>query len=245
MRSGRWWILLLLMVTSAAFARGGGKNVYLEQARVLYEGLEYERALQRLGQAALWRGNSHQDQVDIELYSGLCEYNLGHKEQADDRFQMALRLDREAHLPRGISPRISRAFARVKAQLPTTVEPQSPDAPTQTTETAQVTPSLTPKEVPSVVEPAATVATELRQESPSHAPSIVLGAAAVAAVGLGAYFGLQAKNNENAASSLNTPWAQAQADLSSAKGQATGANVAFAVAGSAAVTAIILLATGH
>src|SRR5687768_10459338 len=88
-------------------------SVYLAQAKAYLQGLEYERCLQRLAQAVPL-GGTQQEQAEIELYSGLCKYNLGKKNAARRHFHDALALNPSLELPPLSSPRIVELFNSVR-----------------------------------------------------------------------------------------------------------------------------------
>ncbi|MHB8873798.1 MAG: hypothetical protein ACYC8T_08950, partial [Myxococcaceae bacterium] len=94
----------LILLPLAAWAQSK-PNPYLAQAKVFYQGLEYEKCLQRLEQAGRWK-NTTQELVDIEIYSALSKFNLDQSKDSEAHFQLALQLDPKVKLPPFSSPKI-------------------------------------------------------------------------------------------------------------------------------------------
>lgn len=113
-----------LFVAGASWA-DEAPNPYLQQAIELYQIVKYELCVQRLEQAGQWK-NQPAELVQIEIYAGLCQFNLNHVIEARAHFEMALRLNRSASLPPYSPPRAVSLFAQLVAELP-----PAPDAPTQ------------------------------------------------------------------------------------------------------------------
>ncbi|MFL5319624.1 MAG: hypothetical protein ACJ790_08190 [Myxococcaceae bacterium] len=234
---------LLLLIAGAAL--GAGKpNPYLGQAKVFYQGLEYEKCLARLDQATKW-ASEPAEQVEIELYAGLCNFNIGNMDEAKRRFDLALGLDPKLQLPPYTSPRIGEIFeasrkraeeklARMnpvaKKEEPVVVAkkeeppPKKSDAPVET----KLTPEQPPKE-----DVTAGVSTEK-----SYVAPIALAGASALSLGAGAYFGLQAKNYE-AQGATSHYGSDAFKYSQQAGSSALIANVAFGVAATAAIGAAV------
>ena len=240
MKLVRWLAVLTLVIGLRAFAEDS-TNLYLFEAKALYQGLDYERALARLTQAAAWKGNTTQDEVEISLYSGLCNYNLGEKENASRYFVKALKRNRRVRLPPGTSPRIVSEFRALRAKRPPLTKEElaaQSDAPLAAP--SQV--ALNPKQgtdlslVPAPEEP-----------ERSHLPSILVGSAAVASAGVATYFAVEAKSFEAKANGnvSTTTYAQAQSYGATARRDARNANIGFAVAGGLAIGALVTFLTGH
>jgi len=94
-----------------------GPNPFLAQAKELYQKLEFEKCLQRLGQAPQWR-SSPTELLEIELFAGMCSYNLNQLPQAEERFRLALRISPAAELPPYTSPKLMDFFRRIKKSMP-------------------------------------------------------------------------------------------------------------------------------
>src|SRR3989442_2358482 len=107
--------LLLLALPSLALADEA--NPYLNQAKTFQQGLDFEKCLKRLEQAARW-SNSKAQLAQIELYSGLCELGLGHDTEALDHFELGLALDPTLVLPPGLGPKTAALFNKAKAKAP-------------------------------------------------------------------------------------------------------------------------------
>lgn len=227
------FLLSILLAAGTVYAR---PNPYLAQAKVFYQGLEFEKCLQRLDQAARWK-NTPQESVDVELYSGLCKYNLGRAKDAADHFELAVKLKPTAALPPYTSPKIQAVFDEVKQRVAPAPPVEAPkdavataDAPTKT--------ELTP--APKVEEPldASLREPETSGSGRSYVAPIALGGAAVIAAGLGGYMGLQAKSFESQANAARFE-SDALALGAQAQQNATFANVGFGVAVAAATGAVV------
>jgi len=99
-----------------------GPNPYLSQAKELYERLDFEKCLKRLGQAPQWISDSA-ELIEIELYAGMCSYNLNERGDAEERFRLALRMNPDAELPPYTSPKLVDFFLNVKRKLRPTPPP--------------------------------------------------------------------------------------------------------------------------
>src|SRR4051812_21129408 len=86
----------VLLFTAAA--RAEEPNPFLQQAKGFYEQVKYEKCAQRLKQAVQWK-SSAAELLEIELYAGLCHFNLNRLQDATEHFELALELDRTASLP--------------------------------------------------------------------------------------------------------------------------------------------------
>jgi hypothetical protein len=123
---------------------------HLNAAIRLYEGLEYERALTQLKLAADVPHNSDQE-VELSLYEGIIQTDLGHQDEGTAAFKSALLVQPDAKLPVKVAPKVARLFESVRIQVqrelaamgskstpqpPTpdvTAAPSSPDATTAAT----------------------------------------------------------------------------------------------------------------
>ncbi len=224
----------LFLATSAL---GGEANPYLAQASVFYVGLEYEKCVERLERAGRWN-STPAEAVQVELYSGMCKYNLRRTDEAREHFRMALLLDPKVTLPPLTSPPIRELFASVAASLPVReVEPAREG-------TIAKTPTVLPASPPDAVAPlaASTVSAEAPARRRTWVLPVTLGGVAVAATGVGAFFGLRAREYEGL--SNRAPFtSDAHTHASTARESATAANVSYAgaavLAVSAAVTALL------
>lgn len=125
--------------------------------------MKYELCVQRLEQAVAWK-NQPEDLVDIELYAGLCHFNLSHTDVARAHFELALRLNRSAALPPFSPPRAVALFQSLLAQLPPPA-----DAPVAVT----LIPDAKPSEQVPLVKPQ-------RQKTSSPVLPLSLGGASLA-----------------------------------------------------------------
>jgi len=197
-------------------------NPYLAQARVFYQGLEYERCLQRLEQAAQ-RESPLAEQAEIALYAGLCNAQLGNLERTESHFARALELDRTIALPPYTSPKISAVFEAVAAKLPqpSTVAPEK----------RVLTPATgLPPEYPGL-------ALEARRERSYVAP-LAFGGAALLAGGAVTYFGLQAQRLEGQANAAHFE-SDAYRLGNDARQSAVLANIGLGVAAAAVSGAVV------
>ncbi len=242
---------LLAVALGATAVAVEGPNPYLGQAKVFYQGLEYEKCLQRLSVAHRW-SSTPEEAVEIELYGGLCNYNLGKEQRAVERFGAALQLDPQAQLPGMTSPKIVELFRSVasKAERKAAAEGGAEaraapkeredvaDAPRRKDPPAEAEPSrLTPAgpdERPVVVIPVETGTSR----KPSLLAPLVLGGVAVAGGGIGAFFGIQAKSFEAQANEAVFA-SDAASFANAARRDAVVANVSYAVAAGAAVSALV------
>ncbi len=205
-----------------------GPNPHLRAAKVFYDEFQFSRCVQQLEQAARAPATGP-ELVEIELYGGLCRYNLGDFKGSDEHFRIALRLDPEVALPPLTSPKISERFeqARLAARPP-------PDAPT-----------LTPPAPPAAPEPAPQPLLPAPAQEPAPASAkagplpFLLGGGGVASAGAGLLLGVRAKTLAAQASAepLDLPSAQL---AQQARGTAAAANVGYAVGAGLAVAAVIV-----
>lgn len=213
--------LALLLCAPSAWAQPA-PNPYLAQARVFYQGLEFERCLQRLKQAGA-RESTVAEQAEIALYGGLCNAQLGNFEAAELHFTRALELDRTLELPPYTSPKIEALFQEVASRLPAAEEAPSPSA------------ALTPRELPP---PAYRGADLSAQPQRSYVAPIAFGGAALLAGGAATYFGLQAQRFEGEANAAHFE-VDAHRLGQDARRNATFANIGLGVATAAVSGAII------
>lgn len=224
--------LLFQLVT----AQAAQPNPYLDQAKGLYQQVQYERCVDRLKQAVRWR-SSLAEQVEIELYAGLCEFNLGRTTLAEERFEMAVKLDRAAKLPPYSPPKAVALFEKVAertapvrptpAPEPEVVRPEPkppPDAPL----TAELAPRpRTPEVLPEVTE---------TKGVPGWVP-LSLGGGALVLAGVG--LGLNVMAQSQATEANAEPFEQLAYEKGDrARATATGSYVVLGVAGALAVSAV-------
>jgi tetratricopeptide (TPR) repeat protein len=245
----------LAMPPRAAMA-GETLDRYIIEAVRLYEGLDYELALEQLGLARTASPSDDEEAV-ISLYEGIIRADLGRWEEARASFQSALQRKPEAQLPLRVSPKVKREFEAVRAnvraqlasrppkpdgsgteaqaaELPLAIEPPTSLAPTQPAHSSADGASAQPALVPSSTEARAT---EVRERRTPVVPWVLLGVG-VAAGGTGTWFGLSSRGQSGDARE-----ARYQDELLShhaqAKRDARTANILFGTAGLAAAGALV------
>lgn len=203
-------------------------NAPLKQARADYENLDFEKCVATLESAAE-EGGTRAELRDIQLWSGLCHFNLGHRRTAARAFQDALRIDPDAALPDFVSPKALELFARVRKavveEARAFVDDDLPDdAPKEVV--------LVPKPPPP---PPLGVAPEVWRK---NAGPIALGGVSVAALAIGVGLGAHAKTLE--AQANKATWESDFVSLgNAAKDNAVAANVALGVAVTAAAASVV------
>ncbi len=219
---------LLLAATLSSAALGAGGNPYLPQVKLLHDAHRFEQCLERVELAQKRWSNTEEDQVQLELFTGLCRLGLGHELDAQQHLLKAIRLDPTAHLPAKVGPKVElfyeRLRARARAAPGAAVEPEAPPQPA---------PEAT------VEAPAPSLGLGERLSKQHLVAPLVLGGGALVAAVVGIGFGVQAKSLEGEANR-----ALFESDIyrlgNSAKSNATAANVSLAVAGAALVAAVVV-----
>src|SRR5687768_8235906 len=82
---------------------------HLQEARNHYEALEYERCVESAAEARRW-SLSAQEVAQLEVFAGLCQFNLGKQVKAAEHFRAAAMLDPAAQLPESVSPKVVTFF---------------------------------------------------------------------------------------------------------------------------------------
>lgn len=216
--------LVLLATVAGVFAtarpaRAAEPDAALVEAKRRYEALEYEQCLENLARVDV-AAAAPAVRVDVYLQDGLCSVELNRRERAKTDFRAALRLDPGVSLPKYTSPKIVEVFDAAKAEVLAERRPAPPPTP------APVVVAQTTVEAPTT----------------SHGPPLatwILGGVAVAAAGTGTYFGLRANGlASDARAAFYEDDVVSRSDR--ARSAETGANVSFAVAGVAAVAAVVV-----
>jgi flagellar biosynthesis GTPase FlhF len=115
--------LTLTLLAPAALAQTSEvAQRYLLAASRLYESLEYERALEQLARAKQASGGIDDDST-IALYEGVLQFELGREDVAKAAWREGLYLKPEATLPVKVSPKISKAFDTLRAQVKAELAP--------------------------------------------------------------------------------------------------------------------------
>ena len=238
------------LILAAFVAQAANKpNPYLSQAKVFYQGLEYEKCLARLEQATKWTSEPAEE-VEVQLYSGLCNFNIGNLDEAKRKFDLALKLDPALQLPPYTSPRIADIFELSRARIAARskpVEKVAEKAPMIEEKKAEPTQVAVATDAPKQVELTPAPRQDNSElitaaEGPSLTVPLVFGGTAALAAGAGAFFGLSAKSAEAEANDVTGAGrfeSDAFAATNRAQSNAMLANVAFAVAGAAVIGAVI------
>lgn len=204
-----WAVLLSLRSVVAVAAED--LNPYLAKAKVFYEGLEYEKCVQRLEQAARWPGVTTAQSAEIELFSGICKFNLAQPdEDVREHFRLALTINPRLALPSLVSPRLEQLF-KEEASKVAVARPNAPDSPT-------VPPSVRPPEV------------NAPASSRVNWPAYTLMGVGAAGVVVGITMGVLANDSAGRYRASTDP-EQKPRLRDEARGRATAADVAYVVGG--------------
>jgi tetratricopeptide (TPR) repeat protein len=103
---------LLLLIAAPALADGGAAP-YLRAANMLYQKLEYEKALDQLERARKVAAGL-EDDVKISLWEGILLAELGRMDDARTAFNTALALSVDAKLPVKVSPKVTAEFEKLR-----------------------------------------------------------------------------------------------------------------------------------
>ena len=171
-------------------------NPFLAEAKVLSQGLNYEKALERLKRAFSWPGTSASEMAEVHLYRGLSHLQLGREQPGREALRAALLADPNIQLPPMCSPKLATAFNQEAASIrpakpPPEVAPTPPPviaAPPPVETTAAPLAATAPAEPPAAV-----------QKEHVRWPSYVALAAAVALAGVGGVMGYQARDSASQA----------------------------------------------
>ncbi len=242
---GQWaWVIALGWLTTAVAAPEKG-NVYLVQAKVFYQGMEFEKCLQRLEQADRVDNLTREVMADIELYGGLCKFNLGKRGDAESHFRRALQLNPDVTLPPATSPRIAEVFDPVAEQI----RSARADAASSNVERAEEEAQDSPRELtlaPTAKSDArADLVATVPEQGGSKVLPIALGGTSVAAAGVAAVFAVMANNHAAQANDPATFYDDSLSLAADARREMLIGNVLFGVAGTAAVGAVITWITAQ
>jgi tetratricopeptide (TPR) repeat protein len=115
--------VVALLVAGVAHAQDLSEvQKYLLSASRLYQGLEYERALEQLKRAKSVAAGVSDDAV-IDRYEGIVLFDLGKRDEALAAFKEALYLEPDATLPIKVSPKITEAFEATRVKVKKELEP--------------------------------------------------------------------------------------------------------------------------
>jgi hypothetical protein len=230
------------MTVLALLLLAAGPNPYLAQAKVLHQGLEFEKCLKRLEQASRWE-STRAELAEIELYSGLCQFGLGKEREAAEHFEMGLKLEPKLALPPLVGPKVTAQFQKAQAKIvhaaqdaPVTPEPVKEPV-KEPPKTVAVEPAPPPVAPPA---PAAAVSVEPPPAAKprSLAAPIALAVVSAASAITAGVLGFQANSLQTQANGA-TFESDAVMFGSQAKTFALVTNVLWGVAGAALIAAVI------
>ncbi len=248
---------LLVTVTLAA-------STNLERAKANYKQLDFEKCITETQAARTQRAPlTPAEQRDLELFSGLCQFNLGKAAEAKQLFKAALKLDASTELPPYTSPKAVELFTEIKRAsaanpVPSTPfqetdfpsesqKPKEPAKPESSVPVAKESSDGEPDEAlgkwtaSPLREPAQTVRLDnasVFDRRPLTTPIIVLGALSITSFLVGLALGLTASDVRNSANAAPFD-AEFIRQRQNALGLATGANIAYGVAGVGAIATFI------
>jgi tetratricopeptide (TPR) repeat protein len=91
-------------------------RTYLQAALRLYESLDYEQALEKLGRAKSYVRTLEDDAL-LSFYEGIILADLNRKEESKAAFRAGLLLKPDARLPMKVSPKVEQDFEAVRADV--------------------------------------------------------------------------------------------------------------------------------
>jgi len=93
-------------------------NKKLQEAKILYDNLQYREAMKRLKRAIKVKGNKRRDIVEIYKYMGFIYIVQGQKKYAQRAFELLLKVDPKYEMnPLLTSPKILNFFNKVKEKV--------------------------------------------------------------------------------------------------------------------------------
>lgn len=110
-------VMICLVTPTVASAQDDTVQRYLIAAARLYEGLEYERALEQLKRAKQIPTRTVDDDAAIALYEGVILADMGKKDESIAAFKEGLYLKPDAKLPVKVSPKVVADFEGVRADV--------------------------------------------------------------------------------------------------------------------------------
>jgi tetratricopeptide (TPR) repeat protein len=125
LRSKAVSILLAGMILVSTFpAWGQSREVYvsgnrqLQEAKILYDNLQYREAMKKLKKAIRAKGNKRRDIVEIYKYMGFIYIVQGQKKHAGRAFELLLKVNPDYEMnPLLTSPKILNFFNKVKEKV--------------------------------------------------------------------------------------------------------------------------------
>jgi hypothetical protein len=250
------WAVGAVAFLSLCEARAADPGGPLSDAKASFRRLDYEKCAERARRAARLQADAA-EQAEASLYEGICDFYLGLPAAAQAAFERALTANPRLLLPAFSSPKLVRFFDEIARAHPApAAEPtESPaprveqsGSPSPPADDAASVPALNPEPPPGqgraeASEPApASAAPPAVNASPPPTrwrwEPVALGGGALAGLAGGVAFGLVARHDESTANA-----APFQSDVyrygHAARNAALGANVCFAVAATAAVSAVV------
>jgi tetratricopeptide (TPR) repeat protein len=235
------WLVALIACMAGAAPPSGADNPYLVQGRVLYQGMKYEQALARLEKALTWNRTTTAEIAEVQLFVGMCRFQLGDSEAARRAFRIAVSLDANVTPPSFTSPKILEVFKEELAAHRVANEPAIEPPVLDPKPAAPVEPAP-PSALPAPVAAVAPKAPELQSSAPSTTHRIWPGAATVGAAailaGAGGAVGLQARSQHNDAAKAQVA-VNAASLSSSATSNARNANILFGTAAGVAAVGLV------
>jgi tetratricopeptide (TPR) repeat protein len=115
-------MLTFLLAGLAPKARGRDEyvsaNKQLQEAKILYDNLQYREAMKKLKQAIKAKNNKRRDIVEIYKYMGFIYIVQGQKNYAQRAFELLLKVDPKYEMnPLLTSPKILNFFNKVKEKV--------------------------------------------------------------------------------------------------------------------------------
>jgi tetratricopeptide (TPR) repeat protein len=191
-------LVATLIIPATAHAQY--QNRYLNAAMKLYGDLEFESAVESLKKAEK-QTNSVAEDVQIAVYLGLIQFELGDATAAESAFKKALAIDQNAALPKRVSPKALAAFDKarkemLKARPPTPPDTRPTDLPKKPEDTRLLLAVAPVQPDPALSQPRPEVVadTGARRTLALAVGIPLLAVGSGLAVGGGSYFGLQSKD---------------------------------------------------
>lgn len=224
--------LLLVALASPALAEEApAQGPRLVQAKVLFQGLEYEKCLALLADAPA-------TSPEAALYRGLCLHGLGREQAATEAFRQAHAQDPRLLPPSFCSPKVLAFFANAVGVPLSEVEAGASGAASSPPTDVQAAGPLKPVLVPSplVGSPHAPPPPAAAHVARLPVVTLVLAGVAVAGLGTGVSFGARSSDavRHGRDAVFESTWARSRDE---AVRDARVANTSFAVAAVSAVAA--------
>jgi tetratricopeptide (TPR) repeat protein len=128
MRPGAPLLVVLALAAPASLAAVTPEvTQYLRSAYALYEGLDYDQALDQVHRAKEI-AHGADDDVVIGLYEGIVLADLGRADDARTAFRAALSLQPDSRLPVKVSPKVAELFEQIRAEVAKALKPLPLDA---------------------------------------------------------------------------------------------------------------------